>query len=115
MVQDEIVVLELVHENVEMRGCMMQNGERRSISMTSLFFSVMVFDGVVEDGVIQDVEDIVDVVVDLEDGTAVVKLWEAEVDEDKWEVVVIELLEDDVEVVDVLEDVTDVYEIGHLT
>ena len=61
---------------------------------------------------IQDVEDVVDVVVDFEDGIVVVELWEDEVDEDKWEIFVIELLEDDVEVVDVLEDVVDVYEVG---
>ena len=42
----------------------------------------------------------------------VVELWEDEVDEDKWEIFVIELLEDDVEVVGVLEDVVDVYEVG---
>ena len=50
---------------------------------------------VVEDGVIQDVEDVVDVVVDFEDGIVVVELWEDEVDEDKWEIFVVGLLEDD--------------------
>ena len=68
--------------------------------------------GVVEDVVIQDVEDVVDVIVDFEDEIVVVELWEDEVDEDKWEIFVVELLEDVVEVVDVLEDVGDVYEIG---
>ena len=61
---------------------------------------------------VQDVEDVVDVVVGFEDGIVVVKLWEDEVDEDKWEVFVVRLLEDDVEVVDVLEGVIDVYEVG---
>ena len=60
---------------------------------------------------IQDVEDVVDVVVDFEDGIVVVELWEDEVDEDKWEIFVVELLEDVVEVVDVLEDVGDIYEV----
>ena len=34
---------------------------------------------------IQDVQDVVDVVVDFEDGIRVVELWEDEVDEDHWE------------------------------
>ena len=59
-----------------------------------------------------DFEDVVDVVVDFEDGIVVVELWEDEGDKDKWGSFVIELLEDDVEVVGVLEDVVDVYEVG---
>ena len=35
---------------------------------------------------IQDVEDVVDVVVDFEDGIVVVELWEDEIDEDKWKI-----------------------------
>ena len=48
----------------------------------------------------------------FEDGIVVVELWEDEVDEDKWETFVIEVLEDDVEVAGMLEDVVDVYEVG---
>ena len=61
---------------------------------------------------IEDVKDEVDVVVEFEDEMFVVELWEEEVDEDKGEIFVIELLEDDPKGVDVLEDVVDIHEVG---
>ena len=92
---------------------MMQNGEKEVyLDDLDILLCDVLSDDVVEGGMIQDVEDLVDVVVDFEDGIVVVELWEDEVDEDKWEIFVVELLEDDVEVVGVLEDVVDVYEVG---
>ena len=63
---------------------MMQNGEEEVyLDDLDIHLCDVLSGGVVEDGVIQDVEDIVDVVVDFEDGI-VVELWEDEVDENKW-------------------------------
>ena len=113
VLQDGIVELELVQDDVEDEG--LHDAEwREEVYIDDL--DVLLCDvpcgGVVGDDVFQDVEDVVDVVVDFESGILVVELWEDEVEEDKWEMFVIELLEDDVEVVDVLEDVVDVYEVG---
>ena len=106
-------MLELVQDDIENEG--LDVAEWRKVvyrdGLDILLCDVISGD-VVEDVVIQDVEDVVDVVVDFEDGIVVVELWEDEVHEDKWEICVVELLEDVVEVVDVLEDVGDVYEIG---
>ena len=112
VVQDEFVVLELVQDDVDNEG--LHDAEwRKEVYPDDL--DILLCDvlsgGVVKDVVIQDVEDVVDVVVDFEDGIVVVELWEDEVDEDKWEIFVVELLEDVVEVVDVLEDVGDIYEV----
>ena len=106
-------MLELVQDDVDNEG--LHDAEwRKEVYLDDLdaLLCDVLSGGVVEDVVIQDVEDVVDVVVDFEDGIVVVELWEDEVDEDKWEIFVVELLEDVVEVVDVLEDVGDVYEIG---
>ena len=113
VVQDEFVVLELAQDDVDNEG--LHDAEwRKEVYPDDL--DILLCDvlsgGVVEDVVIQDVEDVVDVVVDFEDGIVVVELWEDEVDEDEWEIFVVELLEDVVEVVDVLEDVGDIYEVG---
>ena len=110
VVQDG-VVLELVQDDVENEG--LDDAEwRKEVYRDALDILLcdVLSDAVVEDGVIQDVGDVVDVVVDFEDGIVVVELWEDEVDEDEWEMFVVELLEDVVEVVYVLEDVGDVYE-----
>ena len=113
VVQDEFVVLELVQDDVDNEG--LHNAEwSKEVYLDDL--DVLLCDvlsgGAVEDVVIQGVEDVVDVVVDLDDRIVVVELLEDELDEDKWEIFVVELLKDVVEVVDVLEDVGDVYEIG---
>ena len=116
VVQDEIVVLELVQNDVENEG--LNDAEwRRKVDLDDFIVLLcdVLFDGVVEDGVIQDVEDVGRCRRSgyrFEDGTVVVELWEHKVGGDKGEAYVIELLEDDVEVVDVLEDVLDVYEVG---
>ena len=105
-------MLEFVQDDVENEG--LHNAEWREEvyldDLDVLLLCDVVCGSAVEDGVIQDVQNVVDVVVDFEDGIGVVELWEDEGDEDKWEMFVIELLDDDVEVVDVLEDV--VYEVG---
>ena len=104
-------MLELVQDDVDNEG--LHDAEwRKEVYLDDL--DVLLCDvlsgGVVEDVVIQGVEDVVDVVVDLDDGIVVVELLEDEVDEDKWEIFVVELLKDVVEVVDALEDVGGVYE-----
>ena len=115
VVQDGFVVLELAQDDVENEGlhdAEWREGEEVYLDDLDIPRCDVLSGGVVEDGVIQDLEDVVDVVVDFEDGIVVVELWEEEVDEDKWEIFVIELLEDDAEVVEVLENVVDVYEVG---
>ena len=115
VVQDEFVVLELVQDDVDNGGLYDAEGrEEEEVYLDDLDILLcdVLSDGVVEDGVIQDVEDVVDVVVEFEDGMFVVKLWEDEVNEDEWKLFVIKLLEDDVEVVEVLEDVVGVYAVG---
>ena len=115
VVQDEFVVLELVQDDVDNEGLHDAEGREEEevyLDDLDLLLCDVLSDGVVEDGVIQDVEDVADVVVKFEDVIVVVELWEDEVDEDEWKSFVIELLEDDVEAVDVLEDVVDVYEVG---
>ena len=106
-------MLELVQDDVEDEGLHdAEWKEEVDPDDLALLLCDVLFDGVVEDDVIQGIEDVVDVDVNFEGGFCAVELWEDEVDGDKGEICVIELLEADVEVVDVLEDVVDVYEVG---
>ena len=69
-------MLELVLDEVENEGLHDAEGKEEEVYLDDL--DILLCDvlsgGVVEDGVIQDVENVVDVVVDFEDGTVVVEL-----------------------------------------
>ena len=81
-------MLELVQDDVENEGLHdAEWREEEDVYLDDLDILLCdVLSGVVEDDVIQGVEDVVDAVVDFEDGIVVVELWEDEVDEDKWDI-----------------------------
>ena len=75
VVQDGVVVVEVVQDGFVVLEL--------NLDDLDILLRDVLSDGVVGDGVIQDVEDVVDAVVDFEGETVVVELWEDEVDEDK--------------------------------
>ena len=81
-------MLELVQDDVENEGlhyAEWREEEEVYLDDLDILLCDMLSGGVVEDGVIQDVEDVVDVVVDFEGEIVVVEHWQWEDEvEDKW-------------------------------